>query len=121
MEILIKFVLITIILVVVVMIMLTYILVVIMNVVVMTMVLVVLAAKCAGFTLAYLGLKPGLEAHTASPTLALLLPAHCSTLQCTAGSHITPVPCFEQPTSPHSPPTLQSTSNVCNGIVHITT
>ena len=58
------------------MIMLAHVLAVIMNVVVTTM---VEAAKWVGFTLAYLGLKPGLEAQTASPTL----PLQC-TLQYTA-------------------------------------
>ena len=59
-----------------------------------TMVLVVLAAKCAGFTLAYLGLKPGLEAHPASPTLAGYL-LHCSYLLNPALQR-----CIEPPASP---------------------
>ena len=49
-----------------------------MNVVAMTMVLVVFLAKCAPLTLAYFGLKPGLEAHPASPTLPQLHSLHCS-------------------------------------------
>ena len=52
---------------------------VIMNAVTPMVLVMLAAAKWTGFTLAYLGLKPGLEAHPASPTLAGYL-LHCSYL-----------------------------------------
>ena len=97
------------------------------------MVLVVLAAKCAGFTLAYLGLKPGLEAHPASPTLATYYTyctQHCSVPHCNCPSAAVQWPpnisllhllhlalqrpsaavrCIEQPASPHCLYLLHST------------
>ena len=51
---------------------------VIMNAVTPMVLVMLAAAKWTGFTLAYLGLKPGLEAHQ-QPGLPTLPPMHCST------------------------------------------